>query len=196
MSFFSWTNSQPHRGDEDNALKSFGYTLLETVKVVLVSLLIILPIRYFVIQPFNVEGASMQPTFLSGEYLIVDEISYRLQEPQRGEVVVFRYPKDPSEFYIKRIIALPGETVAMKQGIVYVNGDKLEELYIPNGSFGEWTSDPLTLKDKEYYLLGDNRTNSLDSRYFGPVDRKFIVGRVWLRGWPADRFSFFPTPQY
>lgn len=195
MSFFS--NKKNRKNSEDEStLKSFGATLIETVKVVLISLLIILPIRYFVIQPFNVEGASMQPTFLSGEYLIVDEISYRLNQPQRGEVVVFRYPKDPSQFYIKRIIGLPGETVTIKQGVVSINGVQLSEPYIPAGTFGEWTSDPVTLQSDEYFLMGDNRTNSLDSRYFGPVTRKFIVGRVWLRGWPAERFSFFTSPQY
>ncbi len=142
----------------------------------------------------------MEPNFYDHEYLIIDEISYRFNEPKRGEIVVFRYPKDPSQFFIKRVIALPGETVEIANGKIRVYNDAhphgvtLEESYLER----ETLSPPqtVTLKTDEYFLMGDNRSSSLDSRIFGPVTRSFIVGRVWLRGLPVDRWHVFHTPSY
>jgi signal peptidase I len=177
-------------------LKAFGGLVLETIKVVLISMAIILPIRYFLVQPFYVEGASMEPTFSSNQYLLVDELSYRFEAPQRGEVVVFRYPRDPRQFFIKRVIGLPGETIAIKKGTIYVNDQAIRENYLDEFRIGDATIDSVTLGPDQYWLMGDNRANSLDSRIFGPVDKKFIIGKVWFRGWPADKFSFFQAPQY
>lgn len=179
-----------------NGLKAFGGLVLETVKVVLISLAIILPIRYFLVQPFYVEGASMEPTFTSNEYLLVDELSYRFEAPKRGEVVVFRYPRDTRQYFIKRVVGLPGETIAIKRGTIYINEQPLRENYLDEFKIGDSTIDPITLADNQYWLMGDNRANSLDSRIFGAVDKKFIVGKVWFRGWPAYKFSFFQVPQY
>lgn len=175
---------------------SFLGLFFETIKVVLISMAIILPIRYFLIQPFYVEGASMEPTFNSNEYLLVDEITFRFQQPKRGDVVVFHYPRDPRQFYIKRVIGLPGDTIAIREGIVYINNQKLDEPYLDELRIGDSNLEPTTIPDGSYYLLGDNRANSLDSRIFGPVEKKFVVGRVWLRGWPIDKFSFFTAPHY
>jgi signal peptidase I len=187
---------QPSSSSMIKGLKSFGGLVLETLKVVLVSMAIILPIRYFLVQPFYVEGASMEPTFSSNQYLLVDELSYRFEAPQRGEVVVFRYPRDPRQFFIKRVMGLPGETVAIKKGVVYINDQPLRENYLDEFRISDTTIDPVTLAADQYWLMGDNRANSLDSRIFGPVDKKFIVGKVWFRGWPAEKFSFFQVPQY
>ena len=174
----------------------------ELFKVVVISLAIIIPIRYFLIQPFYVKGASMEPNFLDHEYLIIDELSYRFRAPLRGEVVVFRYPLNPKDHFIKRIIGLPNETIKISEGQIIIYNDQnpdgliLEEGYLDSDSIAK--GDKLVvLKDDEYFLMGDNRIFSLDSRYFGPVIKKYITGRVLLRGWPISRFGFFlEPPQY
>lgn len=176
--------------------------LAEMVRVVVISLAIILPVRYFLIQPFYVKGASMEPTYNDHEYLIINEIAYRLREPARGEVVVFRYPNDPRQYFIKRVVGVPGETVVVSAGRVKIlsadrpEGWYLDESeYLPPDTFvaGERR---VSLGAAEYYVLGDNRGSSLDSRSFGPVPRRFIVGRVWLRGWPIDKAEVFRKPIY
>lgn len=177
--------------------KSFLKFFLEIVKVVIISALIVVPIRYFLIQPFFVGGASMQPQFSNGEYLIIDEIGYRNNPPRRGDVIVFRYPKDPAQFYIKRIIGLPGETIRIKDNKVLIFNEEspwglqLEEsFYLRQGEITRGDID-VKLGDSEYFVLGDNRQASSDSRVFGSVDKKFIIGRVWLRAWPFERAKVF-----
>ncbi len=171
----------------------------EMVRVAIISLVIILPVRYFLIQPFYVKGASMEPNFFDHEYLIIDEIGYRFTPPQRGDIVVFKYPKDPKQYFIKRVIGLPGEKIKVQNNAIYVNGTKLNESYLPATTetllplrgYGD-----ITLANDEYFLLGDNREQSLDSRIFGPVQRDFIVGRTWIRGWPFNRVTVFDRPNY
>ncbi|MDD5251697.1 MAG: signal peptidase I [Patescibacteria group bacterium] len=169
----------------------------EILHVVIISLAIIVPIRYFLIQPFYVKGASMEPNFYDHEYLIIDEISYRLDNPQRGDIVVFRYPNDPSQFFIKRVIGLPSERVVISDGRVRIfdqahpDGYVLDESeYLAAGLRTSGDKD-VALKDDEFFLMGDNRAASMDSRIFGPVKREFIVGRVWFRGWPPEKMGFF-----
>ena len=168
----------------------------DLLPVIVVSLGIIIPVRYFLIQPFYVKGASMEPNFHDNEYLIIDELSYRFNEPQRGDIVVFRYPNDPSEFFIKRVIGLPGERIVVKDGHITVftslhpEGVTLDETEYLGTTLTSQTRD-VTLGNDEFYLLGDNRQASLDSRIFGPVHRSFLVGRVWVRGWPADKAQVF-----
>ena len=175
----------------------------DLLKVVCVSLAIIIPVRYFLIQPFYVKGASMEPSFYDHEYLIIDEISYRFNDPSRGDIVVFKYPKDPSQYFIKRIIGLPGEIVDIADNRIYIHGAEdnnqkflLEENeYLPAEN-RTLESRKWTLGPDEYYVMGDNREYSLDSRRFGPVDSSLIIGRVWFRGWPFWRFTTFPEVQY
>lgn len=179
---------------------SIVFFVFEVVQIVLISAAIIIPIRYFLIQPFYVKGASMEPNFYDHEYLIIDELSYRFRLPERGEIVVFRYPRDPSQFFIKRVIGLPGETIEITNGkmILYTNnqpnGIILEEAYLGD----ELTTGKIrvTLGLEEYYLLGDNRDESLDSRSFGPVKQSGIIGRVWVRGLPLSRFGTLTPPEY
>ncbi|MFA5047937.1 MAG: signal peptidase I [Patescibacteria group bacterium] len=179
--------------------KVFSEFVWEILKVGLISLAIILPVRYFLIQPFYVKGASMEPNFYDHEYLIIDELSYRMADPSRGDIVVFKYPRDPKQYFIKRVIGLPGERIQISQEKVYVDGKELVETYL---SSGVETSLPLrgygdvTLGSDEYFLLGDHRDQSLDSRVFGPVKKDFIVGRTWLRGWPVNRLTVFNSPEY
>lgn len=172
---------------------------LEFIKIVIISLLIILPIRYFIIQPFYVKGASMEPNFHDHEYLIIDEISYRFKDPARGEVIVFRYPENPQEYFIKRIIALPGERVEIIDGDIFIYnrenpaGFKLNEGYYLADNIKTYNIEdgPVSLGDNQFFVLGDNRYASKDSRSFGPLDRSFITGKVLLRGWPFSRFGTF-----
>jgi signal peptidase I len=177
-------------------LKRFGLLAFETIKVVLISLAIILPIRYFLIQPFYVEGASMEPNFYSKEYLIIDEISYRFHTPVRGEVVVLRNPQNTSQFYIKRIIGLPGERIKMVQGVISINDKELKEQYLSDVYATQASMPEATLGAGEYFVMGDNRANSLDSRILGPVPFQYLIGRVWVRGWPFTRISLFAPPHY
>ncbi|MDP3245187.1 MAG: signal peptidase I [bacterium] len=184
----------------NSGLKTVFLYFAEAARVVLISLAIILPVRYFLIQPFYVKGASMEPNFYDHEYLIIDEISYRFHEPVRGDIVVFRYPLNPGEFFIKRVVGLPGEEVEVQDGRVYVTpagGQEklaLSESYLPSGFTNG--NQKVKLSNGEYFVMGDNRLSSLDSRSFGPVSRTNIVGRVWLRGWPLERFAAFVAPAY
>jgi signal peptidase I len=183
--------------------RSFFSFVFELIKIVVISLVIIIPIRYFLIQPFYVKGASMEPNFHDHEYLIIDEISYRFNEPKRGDIIVFRYPRNPQEYFIKRVIGLPGESVAIRDGGViiynadYPEGTPLDEPYLSNGekTYG-LTNDKIVLEADEYFVLGDNRNSSKDSRSFGPVNRSFVTGRVLLRGWPFNRIKLFESPTY
>ena len=145
----------------------------------------------------------MEPNFYDHEYLIIDEITYRFNEPRRGDIVVFRYPRDPREYFIKRLIGLPGDEVQIKEGIVIIfneqnlEGTVLDEYYLSEGvkTYG-LTEGKVVLGENEYYVLGDNRNSSKDSRSFGPVNESFITGKVLLRGWPFDRIQLFDSPEY
>ncbi len=174
--------------------KRFGLLVFEIVKVVLISLAIILPIRLWLVQPFYVEGASMEPSFYDSEYLIINEISYRFEDPERGQVIIFKNPQNTKVYFIKRVIGLPGETIEIKQGNVFINNELIEETYIEN--FSTQSNQPVTLDDDEYFVMGDNRTNSHDSRNIGPIKKQHIIGKVWFRGWPLDRINTFNLPIY
>jgi len=192
----------PHLEDDLSLGKQILIFGWEIFKVVTISLAIIIPVRYFLIQPFYVKGASMEPNFSDFEYLIINEISYRFNEPQRGEVIVFRYPHDPSQFFIKRVIGLPGEQVVIRDGQVYIKSSTSQELVVLDESaYLSATTKTggqidVTLGPDEYYLLGDNRAASLDSRAFGPVSRQSIIGKTLLRGWPIDKVGVFKSVDY
>lgn len=168
----------------------------EITKVVVIALVIVVPIRYFIFQPFLVKGQSMEPNFETGDYLIIDEISYRFRDPQRGEVVVFKYPQNPSQRYIKRIIGLPGETIEIKDGKVFIDNKELDEKsYLPISSQTPGNM-LITLGENEYFVLGDNRLASYDSRRWGSLPKKDIIGRVFIRAWPITALAKIAAPQY
>lgn len=179
-----------------HAMQSNSGGLLKDLFVLaLLIVVIVIPLRLFVISPFVVDGESMHPTFENLDYLIIDEISYRFESPQRGDVIVFRYPLDPSIFYIKRIIGLPGETVAINHGVVSItepDGDSftLNEPYVV--AEDATYSGTVTLSPGDYFVMGDNRPNSSDSRVWGPLPGKDIVGRVLLRLLPLSSAGLFP----
>lgn len=172
----------------------------EFLKIILIAFLIALPIRYFIAQPFIVRGESMIPNFQDGDYLIIDELSYYMRPPERGEVVVFRYPLDRKQFFIKRVIGLPGEEIEIQDGKVHIfpaTGDEitLDEKYlsadlITNGTIRT------KLRDNQYFVLGDNRPFSSDSRIWGLLDQNFITGRALIRAWPPSEAGFIPKVAY
>lgn len=171
-------------------------SIREWIQVIVIALVISLPIRFFIAEPFLVHGASMDPTFATGQFLIVDRLSYRFESPKRGDVIVFEYPHNPKVYYIKRIIGLPGEKIAIKNGEVYINGTKdpsqhINEPYVEDSRKSHDTLE-VTLGDTEYFVMGDNRIESSDSRSWGPVDKNFIVGRPFIRIFPIDTLSIFP----
>lgn len=181
------------------SIKSFVW---ETAKVVIISLAIIIPVRYYLIQPFYVKGASMEPNFYDHEYLIIDEISYRFSEVKRGDVIVFKYPKDPSGYFIKRVIGLPNERIKIEGGKItiynpqYPQGVLVDESQYLDKNLETLGAIDITLGQNEYYVLGDNRMSSLDSRRFGPLEEKYLVGKVWVRGWPLNRITSFSEIKY
>ena len=174
--------------------------LVEVIQIVLISAAIIIPVRTFLIQPFYVQGASMEPNFYDHEYLIINEISYQFSEPVRGDIVVFRYPRDPSQFFIKRVIGLPGEVVEVDNGRVRIFNEAYPDGVVLDEEYLDLTVTPgqerVTLGTNEYFVMGDNRDESLDSRSFGPIARDAIVGKVWIRGLPLTRIKIFETPDY
>ncbi len=172
------------------------HPFVELVRFSIIAILIVVPVRLFIAQPFIVSGASMADTFQSGDYLIVDQVSYHFSEPQRGDVVIFRYPKDPSKHFIKRIIGIPGDTITILGDTVTISnvnqpeGITISEPYILSMS-GD-TSLTETLGEREYFVMGDNRDHSSDSRAWGVLQRERIVGRAWLRLFPPTSAAFLP----
>jgi len=166
----------------------------ETVKFAFIAFIIVWPVRAFVAQPFIVSGSSMIPTFENSQYLIVDQISYRLENPKRGDVVVFKYPNDTTKFFIKRIIGLPEETITIdgsKVSIETKDGEKIEldEPYVENKSSNNMKVQTAV---GEYFVMGDNRAASSDSRYWGNLDEHFLIGKAFVRLIPFQSFGINP----
>ena len=184
---------------ERGILASISIFFLELVKIVLLAGITIAVVRYFLFKPFYVKGQSMEPNFYEKDYLIIDELSYRFREPNRGEVIVFRAPVVQKDYYLKRIVGLPGERVKVGDGKLVVYNDDypqgvlVEEVYLDETTTG---SSMVTLGSNQYFVMGDNRDASYDSRRFGPIDESVIVGRAWVRGWPFTRISAFGSPEY
>lgn len=161
----------------------------ESIKLVLLAILIVIPFRLYIAQPFIVDGASMDPTFASGQYLIVDELTYHFNTPERGSVLIFKYPRDPKKYFIKRVIGLPGETVMISGGQVTIinalnpDGFALDEPYV---EFRKNDNLSYTLSQGEYFVMGDNRAQSADSRVWGPLPEANIIGRPFISFIPPD----------
>jgi len=171
-------------------------TLLEIIRFSVIALLIVVPIRMFIAQPFIVSGASMAETFHTGEYLIVDQLTYHFENPSRGDVVIFRYPRDPSKYFIKRVIGVPGDTVVIENSTVTIineanpEGIVLDEPYIRSmRSTGKMEE---TLGEREYFVMGDNRDESSDSRMWGVLQEERIIGRAFLRLFPFSTVGVLP----
>jgi len=192
---------EPDNAEIKPESSSFGKSVWEWVKVIIIALAISLPVRFFIAEPFVVNGASMDPTFATGQFLIVDRLTYRLESPKRGDVIVFEYPENPSVYYIKRIIGLPTETVNLKDGIVSITTASttttapqtttLNEPYIADIHASHDTFH-VVLGKSEYFVMGDNRAQSSDSRVWGPLDTRFIIGRPIVRLFPLNTLSILP----
>jgi signal peptidase I len=178
------------------------HPFLEVIKFFALAAMIVLPIRAYVAQPFVVNGASMDPTYATGQYLIVDELSYKFESPKRGDVIVFKYPLDPSKYFIKRVIGLPGETVSLKSGTVTITSNSLATPLVLNEPYiklskTDGSDDKIITLDtgtkeaptKNYFVMGDNRVASSDSRMWGVLPEKLIVGRAFVRLFPFDKMS-------
>lgn len=204
----------PEKSQKDDVVYlGIGGLLLEMAKVFLLAVVIIIPVRVFLFQPFFVQGSSMEPTFEDGQYLIVSEFGYKQTnidlsdtfnytvEPfkniDRQDVVVFRYPKDPEKFFIKRVIGLPGESVEIRQGkVIIYNADRPDGFVLDERAYlglDILSQDipRVNVGDDAYFVMGDNRMFSYDSRSFGPLKRNALIGRVLLRAWPVERFSVY-----
>jgi len=171
---------------------SLGEEIKDWVVSILIAVVLAFFIRYFIVELYMVEGPSMRPTLANGERLVVNKFLYRFRAPERGEIIVFRYPRDPSRDFIKRVIAVPGDTVEIKEGRVFVNGQLLNENYILEKTRGSY---PLsTVPEGHVFVMGDNRNNSEDSRFrdVGFVSKDMIKGKAIVVFWPLDHLKSLP----
>ncbi|HEU0085783.1 MAG TPA: signal peptidase I [Candidatus Paceibacterota bacterium] len=167
----------------------------ELVRFAVLAVLIVVPVRMFIAQPFIVSGSSMAPTFGSGDYLVVDEITYRIKDPQRYDVVIFKYPNDPEKFFIKRIIGLPNETVEIRGNEVTIQNSEIPDGFPIEQPYVKWQGNNnlrFELKEDEFFVMGDNRSASSDSRYWGAVPRELLSGRALLRLLPVHEIGILP----
>ncbi|MFC1617808.1 signal peptidase I [Patescibacteria group bacterium] len=194
------THYEPEPVEDDS--KSVGSFMWELTKIIIVAAMIIFPVRYMIAQPFSVKGASMSDTYADRDYLIIDQISNRFQDLERGDVVVFRFPRNPQEFYIKRIVGLPGETVKIDDGTVSICNDEHPDCEVLDES--QYLSDhertpgsrEIEAGENAFVVLGDNRNASSDSRSWGELPREYVIGTVLLRAWPFNNFDLFNKPTY
>lgn len=180
--------SEPQGERRAHPMIVFLRELIETALVVLV----VLALVNTTTARFRIEGSSMEPSLHDGEYVLISKVSYWFGQPRRGDVVVFRFPHDPSRDFIKRVIGLPGETVAIRDGKVFINGRPLQEPYIRGPIV--YTYGPVTLGPEEYFVLGDNRNASNDSHNWGTLPRSAIIGKAWLIYWPPQRWGVIANP--
>jgi signal peptidase I len=182
-------------------MRKFLASLLEVLEIAIIAVAAVFIVRSFLVQPFLVSGTSMVPTFSNGDYVLTDELTYRIRPPERGEVVVFHDVSDYSTYLIKRVIGLPGERVVIKNDTITIynkqnpNGFVLNETYLPNGTVTSGDED-ITLSSSSYFMMGDNRAVSYDSRSWGPLPASDIVGLVRFRLWPFNAVQIFSAPQY
>lgn len=182
-----------------NLIKRAAAAVFDFLQSIVVILAIMVMVYLFIMSPQEISGASMEPNFHNGEYILTNKIEYKLHEPQRGDVVIFKSPRNPDIDYIKRVIALPGEQVRVSRDTIYINDKPLLESYIPSttntygGSFLTENQEFVVPKDK-YFVLGDNRQHSSDSREFGPVGKEEFIGKALLRYWPFSEFGLITLP--
>jgi signal peptidase I len=179
----------PVAGAESEPQPSMSWMMLrELIETIVLSLVIFLLIRQ-VVQNYRIESHSMQPNFYEGQFILVNKLAYRLGAPERGDVLVFHNPNNLEEDYIKRIIGLPGDTIDIYNGEVFVNGQPLAEDFPHNEISRGQVYGPLTIEPDNLFVMGDNRPQSQDSRVFGQLSEDLIVGKAWVRVWPLSEFG-------
>lgn len=181
--------------------RKVGSFFLDLIEVVVMAMAIFVVVYLFLFQPHSVEGGSMLPNFHSKEYILTDKVSYRFGQPQRGDVIIFKAPRNEEYEYIKRIVGLPNEQIKISEGKVYINNQLLNEAYLPpdlltRPGFFASEGKAVAIPPDQYFVLGDNRLHSSDSRDWGPVPQQNIVGKAWFRYWPADKLGIIPEPKY
>ena len=187
-------------------VNKIGGAFFDFIETIVIALSIFLVVYLFFMQPHQVYGQSMVPNFLDGEYVLTDKVAYKMRDPERGEVVVFQAPEAANCYkgtgcdFIKRILALPGETIEVKNNGIYIDGVKLAEAYIPTNYQtlpGEFTKNrSITLGENEYFVVGDNRPYSSDSRVWGPISKENILGRAFYRYWPLKTIGKIVKAEY
>lgn len=187
-------------------LDNLGAFFLDMIETVVIALSIFLVVYLFLMQPHQVSGLSMFPNFHDKEYILTDKVSYKFGNPERGDVIVFHAPtaancpQGTGCDFIKRVIGLPGDSVSVKNNGLYVNGEKLDEPYLDSSVITETgvfsDNREVTLNQNEYFVCGDNRQHSSDSRTWGPITRDEIVGKAFFRYWPPDRMGILPHARY
>lgn len=197
MKFFSRSSSPSSDTDHDSQpVVSEPHPLLEIIRFSVIALIIVIPVRLFIAQPFIVSGASMQNTFHNGEYLIVDQLSYHLGHPERGDVVIFRYPRDPSKYFIKRVIGVPGDTITIEGSTVSIQNEQVPQGMVINEPYIASMRPGVTiveeLGEREYFVMGDNRDQSSDSRVWGVLQEENVIGRAFIRLFPPREFDIYP----
>ena len=189
------TSNQGDRNQPDEQPESRTKSALrEIVETILITLLIYILVRTFLFENYRVSGSSMKPTLEDEQYLVVNKLTYRLNDPQRGDIIVFRDPNADTRKLIKRIIGLPGETLEIRTGQVLVNGQRLDEPYITRPA--QYSEQPMPIPDDHYYVLGDNRNNSSDSHNWGTLSEEEIVGKAWVSYWPPSQWGIIPHEIY
>jgi signal peptidase I len=168
--------------------------LREIVETILLTLLIYVLVRSFLLENYRVVGRSMDPTLEDDQYLAVNKLSYRLHEPQRGDIVVFRDPRDDGRKLIKRVVGLPGEVLEIRDGQVLIDNQRLQESYIQ--ASGRYSYPPIPIPENHYFVLGDNRNNSSDSHNWGTLSKDKIVGKAWVSYWPPQLWGVIPHETY
>lgn len=179
---------------KNSFVENLGTHLIDFIQTLVVCGAIFVLIYLFVAQPHRVSGRSMVPNFEDGDFILTDKISYKIGEPKRGQVIVLKNPKNESQEFIKRIIGLPGDTIKLEDSHIYINGELLDQSYLPAGTVthgGDFIQEGefVKLEQNQYVVMGDNRTNSSDSRYWGPITRQEIVGKTFFRYWPPNSFG-------
>lgn len=182
------------RGEKKGFMSNLSSNIIDFIQTLVVFGAIFVIIYLFIAQPHKVSGHSMIPTFHNGDYILTDKITYRLSAPKRGDIIVLKDPKDESQDFIKRIMALPEETIKIEDGSIYINGQLLEESYLPPNTItddGDFLIESVQVKvgPNQYFVLGDNRGASSDSRSWGGITKEEIVGRVFFRYWPPQDFG-------
>lgn len=182
-------------------LRRLGVFFLDILQIVVFAVAIFLFVYLLILQPHKIKGSSMEPNFENGEFLLTDKVTYRFGEPQRGEVIVFKAPPDEKDEFIKRIIALPGDKISLRDGNIYISGIRLYEEYLetnvvtlPGNFLGE--RQEILIPPYEYFVMGDNRLHSSDSRTWGLVKKEKITGRAWLVYWPPTKSGLVKSVLY
>lgn len=180
--------------DEESTGDKIKNNIFELIQFIAVAGAILVILRFFVAEPHRVSGSSMVPNFHDGDYIITNKLPTRFDSFQRGEVVILENPRNNDQVFIKRVIGLPGEKVTIFNGAVYINGQPLLETYLPQGlktPGGSYLSEgeEIVVPDDQFFVIGDNRSGSSDSREWGPVQKKLLIGQAWLRYWPLNKFT-------